>query len=237
MARSSRFATVVAGEAAVMQVALRVSQQRPCMGIGRIDVDGATAEAGDQFVMPFIARDVVVAGHEIQLIGLAVAGAATLDGLLFFRQQLELQRLDDGLRNLVLQRKDVGEVAVVTLGPDLPARGPVDELRRDAHPVAGATHASLKHVTDPELAGGVAHIHMAVLESEHGVARRHPQRRHLAQVGDDVFTDAVGKIPLFLFAAVVGEGQNRNRWLVGGRGARAVSRLAGHRPCRGLDLS
>ena len=70
---------------------------------------------------PLVAGQIVLAGHQIEVVGLDAVGAAPLDGLLLFRQQLELQGLDDGLADLVLQGEDVGQVAVVALGPDVVA--------------------------------------------------------------------------------------------------------------------
>jgi hypothetical protein len=46
-------------------------------------------------------------------------------------QELEFQGGDDRLRYFVLQRENVVEIAVVTLGPDVSARRAIDELRRD----------------------------------------------------------------------------------------------------------
>jgi len=55
--------------------------------------------------------------------------------------ELQLQRLDDGFGNLVLQRKDVVQVPVEALGPEVAVGRAVDELRGDAHAVARLAHA------------------------------------------------------------------------------------------------
>ncbi len=59
---------------------------------------------------------------------------------------------DDGGGDLVLDGEDVGELAVVALGPDVAVGRGVDQLDGDAHPVAGLAHAALDHVLDAELA-------------------------------------------------------------------------------------
>jgi len=45
--------------------------------------------------------------HQVQLVRFRIGRRALLDRLLFGRQQLQLQRPDDGFGNLVLQREDV----------------------------------------------------------------------------------------------------------------------------------
>jgi hypothetical protein len=61
----------------------------------------------------------VVTPHQIALIGLGIVGGAILDGLFFGGQQLDLQRRDDGLRDLVLEREDVVQIAIIPLRPDM----------------------------------------------------------------------------------------------------------------------
>ncbi len=61
-------------------------------------------------------------------------------------------------RVLVLQREDVVEVAVVALGPDVVAGIGVDELRRDAHPMAGLAHAALDDVARAQLLANLSNV-------------------------------------------------------------------------------
>ena len=49
---------------------------------------------------------------------------------------------------------------------------------------------------------------------EDGIVSKHEQPRHLRHVGDDVLGDAIAEELLLRVVAHVGEGQNRNRWLV-----------------------
>src|SRR3546814_9412995 len=59
-------------------------------------------------------------------------------------QQLRLERTGDLAGDLVLQREQVPEGAVVMLGPQGAAIGGTDQLRGDAHRVAGVAHAALQ---------------------------------------------------------------------------------------------
>ena len=138
----------------VAQARLGDRQQRPGVGIIRIDLHGPAADAHDALFAPqiaVIAGDPILPRHQIEVVGLGVVRAALLDRLLLFRQQLELQRRDDRLRDLVLHGEDVGEVAVVALGPDVAAACAVDQLGGDPHPVPGLAHAAFQHVADAEL--------------------------------------------------------------------------------------
>src|SRR5665213_822097 len=72
-------------------------------------------------------------GAQIFVIRFGIARAALLDGLLLVRKQLELQGSNNSLGYLVLQREDIRELAVVTLGPDLIVSGAIDQLRGNAY--------------------------------------------------------------------------------------------------------
>ena len=61
-------------------------------------------------------------GHQVEVVGLEIRGAALLDGLLLPGQELEPERFYDGFGDLILQREDVAQVALVALGPDLVRR-------------------------------------------------------------------------------------------------------------------
>ena len=149
--------------------------------------------------------------HQEELVGLGAARAALPDRLFLAGQQLQLHRGDDRLRNLVLQREDVVEVAVVALRPQVAAGRAVDQLRGDAHALAGLAHAALEHVADPELPRELPDVDVLALERERRVARGDRERGDLAEVGDDVFADAVAEILLLRLAAHVGEGQHADR--------------------------
>jgi len=56
---------------------------------------------------------------QVELVGFGILGRPGLDRLSFLGQQPDLQGRDRRLRDLVLQREDVAERPVVTLGPDM----------------------------------------------------------------------------------------------------------------------
>ena len=65
-----------------------------------------------------------VAALQIVVVSVDVPRRRQLDRLLLLRQQPHLELLDDGLGDLVLDGEDVGQVAIVAVGPEMrPARG------------------------------------------------------------------------------------------------------------------
>jgi hypothetical protein len=112
------------------------------------------------------------------------------------------------LSDLVLQRKDVGEIAVVALGPDVLASLGLDQLRSDADAIAGLAYAAFEHIAHTELAPNLLHIDRAALVSEAGVARDDEQRGIAGQRGDDVLGDPVGHELLLGIPTHVGKGQH-----------------------------
>src|SRR6516165_5569998 len=81
----------------------------------------------------------------------------------------------DGYRfgNLVLYREDVGEVAVVALGPDVFSTLGVDELRGDPNAIAGFTQAAFEDIADAKLVPDLLHINRAAFVGEGRVAGDH----------------------------------------------------------------
>ena len=84
--------------------------------------------------------------------------------------ELRLDRGDDGLRDLVLHREHVGQIAVVALGPQMTAGDDIVELRGDAHLVAILAHRALDDIADAELLADLLQMHRAALVDEGGVA-------------------------------------------------------------------
>src|SRR5918995_6009115 len=77
------------------------------------------------------------------------------DDRLLLRQQLDPQLVNNRMSDLVLNGKDVGEITVVAVGPDVTAISAVDELRGDAHTRADLPNTSFQDEGDPEI---LAHL-------------------------------------------------------------------------------
>src|SRR5262249_36447613 len=118
---------------------------------------------------------------------------------------------DNAACDLVLNGKDVLQGAVVALGPDMVAARRVDELRGDAHAVAGFADAAFEHVAHAEIAADFAHVERLALVAERRIAGDDEQPMRLGQRRDDVLSNAVGKEILLDVAAHILEREHRNR--------------------------
>ena len=65
---------------------------------------------------------------------------------------------DQGLGNFVLEGKNVGQVAVVALGPYVVAGGGVDQLGGNANTLAAFTDTAFDNVTNAEIVADVMDV-------------------------------------------------------------------------------
>src|SRR5499426_2780475 len=105
--------------------------------------------------------------------------------------ELRLDRCHDALGNLVLDGKEVGQLAVVPVGPYVSARDRVNELYRDADSGAGSANSPFKDVTCAEVAPCLCDVDDAFLVLDTAVARDDGKPTGLGQCGGDLRGDAV----------------------------------------------
>ena len=60
-----------------------------------------------------------VAASQVISVGFNIIGRRLLDRFLLLRQQLDLQLLDNRVRDFVLDREDVGQIAIESLRPKM----------------------------------------------------------------------------------------------------------------------
>ena len=99
----------------------------------------------------------------------------SLDRFFLFRKKFNLQGVDNRVRNLILQGKDVVQIAVVTFGPDVTVVGTVNQLRGDPDATGRFAHAPFQDMADVELTGHPANIHRLAFESKCGISRNDMQ--------------------------------------------------------------
>ena len=63
-----------------------------------------------------------------------------------------LDRGGDTRSDVVLHREDVGQISVVTLGPEMRTGGRIDQLAGDAHALPRPAHAALEDIADIKVA-------------------------------------------------------------------------------------
>ena len=145
---------------------------------------------------------------QIVIVGVDIGGRRAGQSQPLRLQQPDLQGRHDAAGDLVLDREDVGQRAVVALGPDLTARGAVDQPDGETEPVAGTAHAAFQHMADPKPGAGIDRRARARLQGETGLACRHEQPGDLRELGDQVLGDALGEIVLVRVAAEIDERQD-----------------------------
>ncbi|MFO1059349.1 MAG: hypothetical protein U1E53_20575 [Dongiaceae bacterium] len=195
--------------------------------IAGIDLDRAGEEltSGPQDPLAARSRPPGRAGLQVDLVGVGIEGRPPGDAGELLRQQPELERRDHPRRNLVLQRKDVADVPIVPLGPEMAPRLAVDELGGDAKTGPRLPDAALQDVGDAQPTGELDNFDRLPLEGERRVARYDEDGRDPRQVGDDVLGYAVAEILLLRVAAHVGKGQDDDRRLARRRGRRRRSHV------------
>src|SRR6516225_10377767 len=204
---------------------LRAAQQYPgehAMGlaIGGGDRDSAPAQrlgfrhpgAGDLAEMR--------KGADQALPGVELFGWLALAAEVLGRVEFRLDRRYHPLGDFVLEYEDVGELAVVALGPNVGSGRGLDQLRGNAQTVAGSTHATFEDIVHAELTADLLYVDRTALVGEAAVARDDKEPPDLRQRGDDVLGHAVREKLLFRVAAHVLERQHRDRRLVGQRQGR-----------------
>src|SRR6516165_2358856 len=100
------------------------------------------------------------------------------------------------MRDVVLDRENISQIAVVSIGPKMPATRRIDELRVDPHAIASAADRAFEYRLHAQLLADGANIDRAPLVGKARVACDHPEAGNLGQVGDDVFAYTVREILL-----------------------------------------
>ena len=92
-----------------------------------------------------------LAPAQVELVRLEVVGGTRHQWCgRMFEAQRHFQLFDNPARNLILNGKDVVEIAVVALAPQLRALACAHQLHRHANAIAGASDTPLQHRPDAE---------------------------------------------------------------------------------------
>jgi hypothetical protein len=91
----------------------------------------------------------------------------------FIWRKVRLQRGRDFLRNLTLNRKDVGQFAIKCVGPNMRIGGCVDQLHVDAHCVAAFLNAAFHDMRHAKLPGDFPQVFWRTFVMLSGCARDH----------------------------------------------------------------
>ena len=129
------------------------------------------------------------------------------------------------MRDVVLDGEDVFHLAVIGFRPHVAIGRRIDQLRGDAHPAAGLPDAAFENGGHPQFTGHGGDVDRFPFEYEGGRARGDFELGQLHQQVEDFLGDAVTEILVFHVAAHVGEGQYRDRVIIGRAGGQSGGRL------------
>ena len=87
----------------------------------------------------------------VKLVCRRIARRLCCDHLLLRAGQLGPQRVGNRFRNVALNFENVGQLAIVNLGPEMRAGECVDQLHIDPHLIVCSLHAAFEDVSDAEL--------------------------------------------------------------------------------------
>ena len=132
-------------------------------------------------------------------------------GLPFGRRQRNLEGIDDGAGDFVLEREDVPDVAVVALGPQ--AEPIVHGHERDGDPdaIAGSPHGAVEQGAHLERASDLGGIRLGEPVAERGRTRGDAEALHAPEGDQNLFGDALAEITLVARLAHVGERKHGDR--------------------------
>ena len=115
------------------------------------------------------------------------------------------------MRDIVLNREQVIDRPVVTLGPDVAAGGGFDELGGHANPLAQRLDAALKNIFHVEVATYLADVDRLALVDLGGIASDDEKVLRVGEIGDDVLGDPICEPRPLGVVPNIDEGKDRQR--------------------------
>ena len=188
----------------------RGGQSNVCTGKVRVDPNRLLETLEAACVAVFCELVPVKPGLQENLVGVEVFCRATHNRRLFSSEKFNLEVLDDGQGDLVLNREHVLQTPIETLRPKVGAVLGVDELCRDPQPIASFPNAPLDDGANVECRTDLPHVLVLALESESRRPRDRSEALDLRQSIDDLLCHPVAEILLFGVGRDIGKRQNRN---------------------------
>src|SRR4029078_6076180 len=118
---------------------------------------------------------------EIVIVRLNVRARLAFNRSLLALAQDHAQRFHNRLRDIVLDRENIFDLAIVSLRPQMISVRNVDELARYSKPVAHFSDTALEHGRDLQLSSDLADVFVLSLEGERRCSGRDAQALDLRQ--------------------------------------------------------
>ena len=147
-------------------------------------------------------------GHRAQhvIIGTSRSGAARRGMYVVLTSQFADKRVHDNGCDFVLNFKNIVQVAVEAFRPDLVPGRRLNQLRRHSNLIARLSDATVKDVSDAQLARDIRYLQIATPVDEGRLTRDDKQLIVAGQLRNYVVGDTIGEIRLLGIAGHVLEG-------------------------------
>ena len=151
---------------------------------------------------------------KVRVVGLeALCRTMLRDANVFVGRQSGLERDCNPFGNVTLDGKDIRQLAIERLRPDVRISRGINQLRDDAQPIRRASNAALDDVRDTELRRDLLRALVGFLIAHHRGARDHLEASDLRELGDDVLGDTVAEVLIVCAGAHVRQRQHGDRRL------------------------
>jgi len=139
----------------------------------------------------------VIAPFEVSVVSNQALGLAFYQGLVGVGQ-LHAKSIYNGSRNVVLNGKDIGHLAVAAFRPELTPISHVDQLRVNSEPGTCCAHAAFEHGSNLQLFGNLTKVLTGRTKLKRRRSRRDAKAGNSRQSIDDLLGQAIGEILTFL---------------------------------------
>src|SRR5207247_11007042 len=148
-------------------------------------------------------RDDQKRAEDIKLVDQKVFGPPVLLGDFLASRDFGVKLVYDFLRDLSLDCKNIGQIAIVFLRPNVRVAARVNQLGIQMDPACIPTYASFQHVRNPKRITDLARIASATVW-HHARAADHLKISNLRQLGQNVVLHTIGKKRVvFVFTQVL----------------------------------
>src|SRR5438876_8849128 len=141
-------------------------------------------------------------GARIEIESDEIAGRPALNRQSLSSRDFGAKPLSNFLRNLALDRKQIVQIAIVLLGPDVSVGAGVDQLHVHMKLGADSPDAALQHMGDSQLVTDLTHILLAAIAHHAGPAD-HLQVVDFCKLGQNVVLHTIDERPSFLLHAEI----------------------------------
>ena len=131
----------------------------------------------------------------------------------FARRKLRLQGFRNFLRHFTLHRKDIFEIPIVSLRPEVGIGASVNKLDVDSHFIASSLNCSLEDGRNAEFFRDRLQVVRLALIFCGGRARNHLEITDHSQLGENLILNTLGEVGIGFFLAQVFERENRDRFV------------------------